>query len=223
MRLKDRVRAVFEQLRKERPLVQTELEYGSPFQLMVAVVLSAQCTDKRVNMMTPGLFERYPDAAAMKTAEEEEIFSLISGITYPRSKARHLIALARKIDEEYGGRIPDTLAELKSLPGVGQKTANVLLSILFGRKTIAVDTHVYRVSRRLGLVPLTANTPLKVEQKLMAAVPEEYLADAHHRLLLHGRYTCTARKPKCDECGLKECCRYYADRQRRALRGSGRP
>ena len=214
MRQKERARAVFDRLRSARPVVKTELEYGSPFQLTVAVVLSAQCTDKRVNMTTPRLFGRYPDAAAMKAADEEELFGIISAITYPRSKARHLIALSRMLDEEFGGVLPDTLAGLQRLPGVGRKTANVLLSVLFDRNTIAVDTHVYRVSRRIGLVPLTANTPLKVEQKLLAVVPPEHLPDAHHRLLLHGRYLCTARKPLCGECPLRELCRHYALRMR---------
>lgn len=205
---KERAYRAFEWFRRERPVVETELHYRTPFELVVAVVLSAQCTDVRVNMITPGLFKSYPTAAFMKNAREEDLFGLIRSVTYPNSKAKHLIALSKMIDEEYGGKVPETFGELIRLPGVGRKTANVLLSILFKEPTIAVDTHVYRVSRRIGLVPLSANTPAKVEQKLLTVVPGEYLDNAHHWLLLHGRYTCTARKPACETCGLADICRF---------------
>ena len=204
-----RARKAFEWFRAERPVVETELHYRTPFELVVAVVLSAQCTDERINMITPELFRNYPAPAFMKEASEEEIFALIRSVTYPNSKARHLIALSRMIDEEYGGEVPRDFGELTKLPGVGRKTANVLRSVLFKENAIAVDTHVYRVSRRIGLVPMTANTPEKVEKKLMSVVPEEFLPNAHHWLLLHGRYTCTARKPRCGECGLVEICKHY--------------
>lgn len=207
---KERAHRAFEWFRRERPVVETELHYRTPFELVVAVVLSAQCTDVRVNMITPGLFKSYPTAAFMKNAREEDLFDLIRSVTYPNSKARHLIALSKMIDEEYGGEVPKTFGELIRLPGVGRKTANVLLSVLFKEPTIAVDTHVYRVSRRIGLVPLSANTPAKVEQKLLSVVPAEYLDNAHHWLLLHGRYTCTARKPLCETCGLTDLCRFFA-------------
>ncbi len=207
---KERAYRAFEWFRRERPVVETELHYRTPFELVVAVVLSAQCTDVRVNMITPGLFKSYPTAAFMKNAREEDLFDLIRSVTYPNSKAKHLIALSKMIDEEYGGKVPETFGELIRLPGVGRKTANVLLSVLFKEPTIAVDTHVYRVSRRIGLVPLSANTPAKVEQKLLTVVPGEYLDNAHHWLLLHGRYTCTARKPACETCGLADICRFYA-------------
>ncbi len=207
---KERAYKAFEWFRRERPVVETELHYRTPFELVVAVVLSAQCTDVRVNMITPGLFKSYPTAAFMKNAREEDLFDLIRSVTYPNSKARHLIALSKVIDEEYGGEVPKTFGELIRLPGVGRKTANVLLSVLFKEPTIAVDTHVYRVSRRIGLVPLSANTPAKVEQKLLSVVPAEYLDNAHHWLLLHGRYTCTARKPSCETCGLTDLCRFFA-------------
>lgn len=210
MTSKERAERAFDWFRQERPVVETELHYRTPFELVVAVVLSAQCTDVRVNMITPELFKSYPTAGMMKNATEEEIFALISSVTYPNSKAKHLIALSKMIDEEFGGEIPASFSDLVRLPGVGRKTANVLLSVLFKENTIAVDTHVYRVSRRIGLVPLTANTPVKVEKKLLSVVPREYLDNAHHWLLFHGRYTCTARKPKCEECGLKSLCKFYA-------------
>lgn len=209
MTSKERAEKAFEWFRRERPVVETELHYRTPFELVVAVVLSAQCTDERVNQITPDLFRSYPTPEMMGEATEEELFPFIRSVTYPNSKTRHLIALSKMIAEDYKGRVPEKFQELIKLPGVGRKTANVLLSVLYKEPTIAVDTHVYRVSRRIGLVPLSANTPEKVEEKLMKIVPEEYLDNAHHWLLLHGRYTCTARQPKCPLCGLSDICRYY--------------
>ena len=209
---RERAQRAFEWFRAERPVVETELHYRTPFEFAVAVVLSAQCTDVRINMVTPELFRHYPTPGMMKEASEEEVFELIRSVTYPNSKARHLIALAKALDEDYGGELPRDMRELVKLPGVGRKTANVLRSVLFKENAIAVDTHVYRVSRRIGLVPMTANTPEKVEKKLMAVVPQEFLPNAHHWLLLHGRYTCTARKPQCESCGLTDICKYYQKR-----------
>ena len=184
----------------------TELDFGSCFQLLCAVVLSAQCTDKRVNMVTPALFGRYPTAAEMAKAEPEDVLEYISSVSYPNSKAKHLVELSRMIVADYGGEVPSEMADLMRLPGVGRKTANVMQAVWFGRAAMAVDTHVFRVSHRLGLVPKTANTPFKVEQVLVKNIPAELQADAHHWLLLHGRYVCTSQRPKCDKCGLADVC-----------------
>lgn len=172
----------------------------------MATVLSAQCTDKRVNQVTPELFRHYPDAAAMAEAEPEEVLSFISSISYPNSKAKHLVELSQAIMEKFGGKVPSTLDDLTSLPGVGRKTANVMLAVAFSKAAMPVDTHVYRVSHRLGLVPKAADTPLAVEWSLMKNIPNELLADAHHWLLLHGRYVCTSRKPHCGKCPFKGFC-----------------
>ena len=192
------------------PSVDTELEYGNVFQLLVAVILSAQCTDKRINQVTPELFSRFPDARSMAAVEEDEVFEYIKSVSYPNSKARHLVAMSRQLVEQFGGEVPSDMDLLLTLPGVGRKTANVIQAVAFGQATMAVDTHVYRVSHRLGLVPPSANTPLKVERELMKNIPEEDIPRAHHWLLLHGRYVCQARKPKCGECGLQPYCRYFA-------------
>ena len=170
------------------PKVTTELEFGSVFQLLVAVILSAQCTDKRVNSITPQLFERYPDAKSMAEAEADEVYEYIKSISYPNAKAQHLVSMARMLMTDFNGEVPDTMDKLIKLPGVGRKTSNVIQAVAFGRSVIAVDTHVFRVSHRLGLVSRKANTPLKVESELMANIPAEYATDAHHWLLLHGRY-----------------------------------
>ena len=188
------------------PEVDTELTYGSVFQLLVAVVLSAQCTDKRVNQVTPELFQRYPDAQHMAQAEPDEILDYISSVSYPNAKAQHLVALSKMLVEEYGGEVPQEMSQLVRLPGVGRKTANVVQAVGFGQSAIAVDTHVYRVSHRLGLVPPTANTPYKVEMELRRNIPEADRADAHHWLLLHGRYICQSRKPRCEECPFEQIC-----------------
>lgn len=187
--------------------VETELHYGSPFELLVATVLSAQCTDKRVNMVTPHLFADYPTAAAMAQAESEAIYTYIKSVSYPNAKATHLVGLARMIVERFDGEVPQTLEELTQLPGVGRKTANVVQAVAFGKAALAVDTHVYRVSHRLGLVPPSANTPYKVELALRKYIPEEDVAHSHFWLLMHGRYTCTALRPKCATCGLSYLCK----------------
>lgn len=186
--------------------VTTELEFGSAFQLLCATLLSAQCTDKRINQITPALFRRFPTPAAMANAEEEEVLSYVKSVSYPNAKARHLVAMARMIVSEFGGEVPQTMDALTRLPGVGRKTANVLQAVWFGRATMAVDTHVYRVSHRLGLVPAAANTPRKVEDCLMKNIPEADIPKAHHWLLLHGRYVCTSQRPKCDRCPFTGFC-----------------
>lgn len=206
MTKKERYAGVLDYFRQQMPEVTTELEFGSVFQLLVAVVLSAQCTDKRINQVTPELFRRFPDAASMAKAEVGEVLDYISSVSYPNAKAQHLVDLARQLVERYGGEVPSDMDQLLSLPGVGRKTANVVQSVAFGRATMAVDTHVFRVSRRLGLVPKRADTPFKVEQELTAHIPEADIPRAHHWLLLHGRYVCTARKPHCERCGLERLC-----------------
>ncbi len=188
------------------PRVTTELEYGSVFQLLVAVILSAQCTDKRVNMITPALFERYPDAKSMAEAEPDEVLEYVRSVSYPNSKARHLVEMARMVVTVYGGDVPQSFDDLLKLPGVGRKTANVIQAVAYGRSAIAVDTHVFRVSRRLGLVPASCDTPLKVERELLKNIPPDMAADAHHWLLLHGRYVCTSRAPHCDKCQFSTFC-----------------
>ena len=208
MRLKERYDGVIEYFSKAMPVAESELNFGSPFELLVAVILSAQCTDKRVNMTTPALFEAYPTAEAMAQASAEDIFHYIRSISYPNNKAKHLVALAKKLVEEFGGEVPTDLDALQTLPGVGRKTANVLGAVLWGKEVMPVDTHVFRVAARIGL-SRNARTPLATERQLEAGFPSELLPIAHHWLILHGRYTCIARKPKCDKCGLTDICKYY--------------
>ena len=206
MNKKDRYQYIIDYFKKEMPKVTTELEFGSVFQLLVAVILSAQCTDKRVNSITPQLFERYPDAKSMTEAETDEIYEYIKSVSYPNAKALHLVSMSRMLMSDFNGEVPDTMDKLIKLPGVGRKTANVIQAVAFGRSVIAVDTHVFRVSHRLGLVTRRANTPLKVESELTANIPAEYATDAHHWLLLHGRYVCTSRKPHCEKCPFDNFC-----------------
>lgn len=206
MKRDEKYRLVLEHFRSEMPEVNTELQFGSVFQLLVAVVLSAQCTDKRVNQVTQELFLHYPDAKTMAGAEPEDLLEYMGSVSYPNSKARHLVDLSRLLMEKHCGEVPSDMNELLELPGVGRKTANVMQAVAFGRTAMAVDTHVYRVSHRLGLVPHTANTPLKVEQTLMKYIPEDDIPRAHHWLLLHGRYVCTSRAPHCDRCALETLC-----------------
>ena len=187
--------------------VETELHFQTPFQLLVASVLSAQCTDKRVNMVTPALFESFPTPVEMSQATPEAIFEYIRSVSYPNAKAKHLVELAKMLVEKYQGEVPQTLEQLTQLPGVGRKTANVVLAVAFGQAALAVDTHIYRVAHRLGLVPASANTPYKVEMALRKFIPEEDVAHSHFWLLLHGRYTCTALRPKCEQCGLSHLCK----------------
>lgn len=206
MTRKQRYEKILDFFRNQMPEVTTELQFGSPFQLLVATVLSAQCTDQRVNLVTPPLFERYPDAQAMAQAEEYEVYEYVKSVSYPNSKSRHLVALSRMLVEDFQGQVPDTTDELVKLPGVGRKTANVVQAVAFGRKTMAVDTHVYRVSHRMGLVSKNANTPYKVEMELTLYIPEADVPKAHHWLLLHGRYVCTSRTPHCEKCELADIC-----------------
>ena len=206
MTRKERYDYILRYFREEMPEVQTELEFGSVFQLLVTVILSAQCTDKRINQVTPELFSHYPDATSMAKAEVDEVYEYISSVSYPNSKAEHLVKMARILVEKYGGEVPSDMNQLLDLPGVGRKTANVIQSVAFGKSTMAVDTHVFRVSHRLGLVSKSDDTPYKVEQSLIKNIPVEDIPRAHHWLLLHGRYVCTSRKPHCDRCGLITCC-----------------
>lgn len=206
MNKKDRYKFVLGYFQNEMPVVTTELEYGSVFQLLVAVILSAQCTDKRVNIVTPALFERYPDAKSMAESEPDEVYEYIKSISYPNSKARHLTEMSRILVEKYNSEVPKTFEELLKLPGVGRKTANVIQAVAYGRSAIAVDTHVFRVSHRLGLVSKNSDTPLKVENELMKNIPEQLVSDAHHWLLLHGRYVCTSRTPHCEKCPFDKIC-----------------
>ena len=210
MEIEDRFAAVVGWFERNVPAAETELHYENPFQLLVAVILSAQCTDRRVNMVTPPLFERFPDAAALAAASFDELFPFVRSVSYPNSKAGHLIGMAKKLLEDFGGEVPSDIDALMTLPGVGRKTANVIASVVYDRPVIAVDTHVFRVSHRLGLSDGT--TPLAVEQDLERHIPVEKRAISHHWLILHGRYTCTARAPKCAACGLADWCRDYAER-----------
>jgi endonuclease-3 len=207
MRKSELYAAVIKYFEREMPVVDTELDYGSTFQLLVAVVLSAQCTDKRVNMVTPRLFADYPTAEVMAEASEEVIFEYIKSVSYPNNKAKHLVGLSRMLMGKYGGEVPDTLEQLTELPGVGRKTANVIQAVVWGKAAMAVDTHIYRVSRRLGLVPASCTTPYAVERELVKHLPDDVIPRAHHWLLLHGRYVCQSRTPKCDKCGLREICK----------------
>lgn len=209
MKAAERTAAVVERFREHMPTPRTELHYDNPYQLLVAVILSAQCTDKRVNMVTPALFEAFPTAESMDRADAEQIFELIKSVSYPNNKTKSLQGMARKLVAEFGGRVPDTLDELLSLPGVGRKTANVVLSVIYNRPAMAVDTHVFRVAERLGLTT-RSKTPLTTEKALVKQIPEELLSTAHHWLILHGRYVCKARNPQCDDCYLCDVCRTYA-------------
>lgn len=205
MTKKERFDIIFDYFRQQ-PRPTTELDFGTTYQLLVAVVLSAQCTDKRVNMVTPALFRAYPTVQAMAEADENEIYEYVKSISYPNAKAHHLIEAARIIVNEYNGEVPSDMDLLLKLPGVGRKTANVIQAVAFGKAAMAVDTHIYRVSHRMGLVRKTDNNPYKVEIELKKQIPEEDIPDAHHWLLLHGRYICTSLKPKCQKCPFDEIC-----------------
>lgn len=208
MRKQELYRRTLAYFQEAMPVAKTELHYGTPFQLLVAVVLSAQCTDRRVNMVTPALFAAYPDAQAMAQASEEELFALISSVSYPHNKSRHLAGLSRMLVDEFGGQVPDDMEQLQRLPGVGRKTANVVEAVYFDRPAMPVDTHVFRVANRIGLT-VDSKTPLQTERELVKHIPPELLSKAHHWLILHGRYVCQARKPKCSQCGLTDLCRHY--------------
>lgn len=203
---KERYEYVLDHFRQEMPRVTTELEFGSAFQLLVATLLSAQCTDKRINMVTPALFARYPDARSMAAATVDEVYELIRSVSYPNAKAKHLVEMSCQLVERFNGEVPESAADLTSLAGVGRKTANVIRAVWFGKATMAVDTHVYRVSHRMGLVPATDDSPRKVEDYLMANIPEADIPNAHHWLLLHGRYICKSAKPLCEQCFFNEHC-----------------
>ena len=209
MTRKERTRTALEYFQQHIPVPETELFYDSPYQLLVAVILSAQCTDKRVNLTTPAIFERYPDPAALSKAGFDELFPLIRSISYPNNKTKHLIGMANMLMQDFNGQVPMTVEQLVKLPGVGRKTANVITSVIDRQPNMAVDTHVFRVSARLGLTR-GAKTPLAAEKQLVANIPTELVHKAHHWLILHGRYTCTARHPKCEACGLADICAYRA-------------
>ncbi|MBO7579698.1 MAG: endonuclease III [Prevotella sp.] len=206
MKRQERYDYLLKYFRERMPHVSTELEFGSVFQLLVATLLSAQCTDKRVNQVTPALFSRYPDAKSMSLAEPDEILEYVKSVSYPNSKSRHLSEMSRMIMEVFNGEVPTEMNDLMKLPGVGRKTANVIQAVGYGKSAMAVDTHVYRVSHRLGLVSKDADTPEKVEKELCRHIPEEDRADAHHWLLLHGRYVCQSRTPLCDRCPFADFC-----------------
>ena len=208
MTRKQRFDYVLRYFLEHSPNAETELIYDNPFQLLVAVVLSAQCTDKRVNMTTPSIFEKFPDAATMSKATVEDMYELIKSISYPNNKAKHLVGLANMLMKDFNGEVPMTVDELVKLPGVGRKTANVITSVIDEQPNMAVDTHVFRVSARIGLT-VGANTPAAAEKQLVALIPKEYVHRAHHWLILHGRYICVARRPRCEDCGLTMVCKFY--------------
>ena len=212
MRKEERYQALIAHF-SQQPEATTELEYTTPFHLLIAVILSAQCTDKRVNQVTPELLKAFPTPAHLASSHFEEVFPYIKSVSYPNNKTRHLIRMAQTLVEAVGGEVPTQVADLQQLAGVGRKSAHVVASILYNTPAMAVDTHVMRVSKRLGLVDEEASTPLAVEKQLVEYLPEAYLAQAHHWLILHGRYVCLARKPRCTSCALRTFCRYYADRQ----------
>ena len=208
MNKKERYIKTIEYFLEHRPVAETELVYGSPYELIVAVILSAQCTDKRVNLITPQLFKRFPDAESMAASKKEEIFEYIKSCSYPNNKASHLLGMARMLTGEFNSVVPSDIKELQKLPGVGRKTANVIAAVIFNKPTMAVDTHVFRVSNRIGL-SVNSKTPLAVEKQLTENFPRDLIPLAHHWLILHGRYVCKARKPECHKCGLTEFCKYY--------------
>ena len=209
MKKADRYKYVLGFFGKNIQPTETELHYGSPYELLVAVMLSAQCTDKRINTVTPALFAAYPTIQSLASASVEDVLFYISSVSYPNAKARHLVEMARKVCKDFHGEIPSNFDDLTSLPGVGRKTANVVLAVAFGKSALAVDTHVYRVSRRLGLVPDSCNTPRKVELELVKNIPEDLISVSHFWLLNHGRYVCKSRKPECANCGISAACKYY--------------
>ncbi len=217
MTKKERYSAVINYFSTNIPEAETELIYDNPFQLLVAVILSAQCTDKRVNLTTPAIFAKYPTPVELAKASFEELFPFIKSISYPNNKTKHLIGMANMLIDQFNGEVPMTVEQLVKLPGVGRKTANVITSVIDQQPNMAVDTHVFRVSKRLGLVSAKASTPLAVEKELIKEIPVNLVHKAHHWLILHGRYTCLARNPKCETCGLTELCRYYV----KEIKGKG--
>ncbi len=206
MRTAERYKNILAWFEANMPVAESELHFENPFQCLVAVMLSAQCTDKRVNLVTPALFAAYPTPQTLASATPDEVFEFVKSVSYPRSKAEHLVETAKRLTEVYGGQVPDNIDDLQTLQGVGRKTANVIQSVAFGKSTLAVDTHVYRVAHRLGLVSKRDNTPFKVEQELVKHIPTADIPNAHHWLLLHGRYVCTSRKPHCEKCEIEALC-----------------
>ncbi len=209
MTRKERYTFVIDYFQLHMPVAETELVFEDPYELLVATILSAQCTDKRVNLTTPAIFKKYPDVKSLSKATFDELFPFIKSISYPNNKTKHLIGMANKVISTFNGKIPMTVDELVQLPGVGRKTANVLTSVIDRQPNMAVDTHVFRVSKRIGLVPQTAKTPFEVEKELVKNIPVHLIHKAHHWLILHGRYICLARNPKCEECGLKQICKFF--------------
>ena len=211
MTIKERYNGIIEYFKENMPSPHTELHYSNPYELLVAVILSAQCTDKRINMVTPALFEAYPSPYHMAKASVDDIFNYIKSVTFPNNKAKSLLGMANMLVDCYNGEVPSSIDELVKIPGVGRKTANVILSVVFNQAAMAVDTHVFRVSNRIGLTN-NSKTPLETERTLVKHIPEELIATAHHWLILHGRYVCTARAPKCAECGISQFCKYYSQK-----------
>ena len=212
MTIKQRYEGIISWFKENMPSAETELIYDTPFHLLLSVILSAQCTDKRVNMISPALFKAFPYPEDLATVEAEDVFPYIKSITFPNNKAKHLVNAARMIVDDYGGELPGDIDKLMKLPGVGRKTANVMLSVVWNKAAMAVDTHVFRVSNRIGLTN-NSKTPLETERILVKNIPEQYIAQAHHWLILHGRYVCTARKPNCLECGIRQFCKTYSKNQ----------
>ena len=208
MTLKQKYSSILSWFETNMPVAQSELEYRNPYELLVAVMLSAQCTDKRVNLVTPALFAAYPTPETLAQATSDEVFEYIKSVSYPRSKAEHLVAMAKRLVEVYGGEVPDNIEDLQTMQGVGRKTANVVCAVIWNQPTMAVDTHIFRVSERLGLTTDSKN-PLQTERQLVKYIPDAIIPKAHHWLLLHGRYICRARKPQCDKCGLTGYCRFF--------------
>jgi len=208
MTKEERYSGVFAWFQENRPIVKTELHYTDPFQLLIAVILSAQCTDKRVNMITPDLHNAFPTVEALAAVSPDEVYAYIKSVSYPNNKAKHLVGMAQKLLSEFGGKVPSEVDDLIKLPGVGRKTANVIASVVFDKPAMAVDTHVFRVSNRIGLTE-NSKSPLATEKELIKHIPESVIPKAHHWLILHGRYVCLARKPKCPECGLQQFCAYF--------------
>jgi len=208
----ERYQFVIEYFKKERPVAQSELNFNNPFQLLVAVILSAQCTDKRVNMVTPKIFEKYPSPEKLSQAKYEELFQIMKSISYPNNKAKNLISMSQKLVEKFNSEVPDNLENLLELDGVGRKTANVITSVIFNQPNMPVDTHVFRVAARIGLT-INAKNPLQAEKQLIKNIPQELIPISHHWLILHGRYVCVARKPLCEKCGLTSICLFYQNSQ----------
>ncbi len=213
MKRKERYEKVLEYFKTNHPIAETELTHNNPFELIIAVILSAQCTDKRVNQLTPPLLERFPTPEDLAKAEVSEVYEFIKSCSYPNNKAKHLVGMADSLINDFNGTVPDNIQELQKLPGVGRKSANVIASVLYNKPAMAVDTHVFRVAERIGLTT-NAKNPLQSEKQLIQYIPEDLIPKAHHWLILHGRYVCTARNPKCHKCGLKDFCKYYAQNKK---------